>query len=88
MLLLGKVIEWFSDESDDGFTFKADYGVIIDSFNSQYGHCFVVVIIVDDKYLEIREVESSIISNIILEKLEVDKAYGNNLYLIRSLLRY
>lgn len=88
MLLLGKVIEWFSDENDDGFNFKPDYGVIVDSINSDYGHCFVVVIIVDDKYLEIREVESSIIGNIILDKREVDKAYGNNLYLIDSLLRY
>jgi hypothetical protein len=87
MLLLGKVVSWYSDENNDEFTFKTTMGVIVDSFNV-HDEYYLVSAFIDNDYVEIRTILASEISEFFLDEYTAKKKLGIDLDKLESLMRY
>jgi hypothetical protein len=87
MLLLGKVVSWYSDENNDEFTFKTTMGVIVDSFNVDDEY-YLVSAFIDNDYVEIRTILASEISEFFLDEYTAKKKLGIDLDKLESLMRY
>jgi hypothetical protein len=88
MLLLGKVVSWYSEENDDGFTFKTTMGVIVDSYNVDDEYYLVSAFIVNVDYVEIRTILATEISEFFLDEYTAKKKLGGDLDKLESLMRY
>jgi hypothetical protein len=87
MLLLGKVVSWYSDENNDEFTFKTTMGVIVDSFNVDDEY-YLVSAFIDNDYVEILTILASEISEFFLDEYTAKKKLGIDLDKLESLMRY
>jgi hypothetical protein len=87
MLLLGKVVSWYSDENNDEFTFKTTMGVIVDSFNVDDEY-YLVSAFIDNDYVEILTILASEISEFFLDEYTAKKKLGSDLDKLESLMRY
>jgi hypothetical protein len=87
MLLLGKVVSWFCEEDDDDFSFKPRFGIIIDTFNDADVYYFLIANVIND-YIEMYVVESSLLSDIILDEYTAKKKLDSAIDKLQPLMRY
>lgn len=87
MLLLGKVVSWFSEEDDDDFSFKPRFGIVIGSFNDADEYYFLIANVIND-YIEIDNVLSSLLSDIILDEYTAKKKLDSVIDKLQPLMRY